>query len=194
MMQADYSVALMEEDPALEVPWSSDDGSVRYFNLRIYPALLVHLPEAARYPELSAFLGRINAAGFPLESAKSDAWFDRELTPEEDVFGANCKFVSYVDLLFSDESQRFSLDAHTMLAECLCDLLQRAPEMAATAEFIVRHCYYHTEGQETESRIGFCLTSYATGYGDSEEEARQRWSIGLKLVQHALVQVAMTKS
>lgn len=193
-MQADYSVALMEEDPALEMPWSSDDGSVRYFNLRLHPDLLVNVPEAAHHPELSAFLGRINAAGFPLESAKCDAWFDRELTPEEEVFGANCKFVSYVDLLFSDESQRFSLDAHTRLAEYLCDLLQRAPEMAAAAEFVVRHCHYHAEGQETKSRIGFCLTSYTTGYGDSEEEARQRWSIGLKLVQHALVQVAMTKS
>jgi hypothetical protein len=193
-MQADYSVALMEEDPALEMPWASDDGSVRYFNLRLHPDLLVNVPEAAHHPELSAFLGRINAAGFPLESAKCDAWFDRELTPDEDVFGANCKFVSYVDLLFSDESQRFSLDAHARLAEYLCDLLQRAPEMAAAAEFVVRHCHYHAEGQEPESRIGFCLTSYATGYGDSEEEARQRWSIGLKLVQHALVQVAMTKS
>ena len=193
-MQADYSVALMEEDPALEMPWTSDDGSVRYFNLRLHPDLLVNVPETAHHPELSAFLGRINAAGFPLESAKCDAWFDRELTPEEDVFGANCKFVSYVDLMFSDESKRFSLDAHTRLAEYVCDLLQRAPEMAAAAEFVVRHCHYHTEGQEPESRIGFCLTSYATGYGDSEEEARQRWSIGLKLVQHALVQVAMTKT
>jgi len=98
-----------------------------------------------------------------------------------------------VDLLFSDADGRFSLEKHQTLANDLCKLLKRAPEMAAAAEFIVRHCHYHNAGQE-DSRIGFCMTAYVTGYGDSEEEARQRWAIALKLVQNATIQTAEPKA
>lgn len=187
-MQADYSVELGAEDPALEMPWRSDDGSAHYFNLKLHPELLLSIPEARKHPELSAFLGRTNAAGFPLETAKCDAWFSRELSAEEEIFGASCKFAIYIDLLFRDDDKRLSLERHTDLAEELCSLLKRAPEMAAAVEFVVRHCHYHVDGNEEESRTGFCLTAYVTGYGDSQEEALKRWGIALKLVQHALVQ------
>ena len=187
-MQADFSVELGAEDPALELPWRSGNGSLRYLNLKLHPDLLLSIPEAREHPELSAFLARINAHGFPLETAKCDAWFSRELSAEEEIFGASCKFASYVDILFSDDDKRFSLETHKELADDLCKLLKRAPEMAAAVEFIVRHCHYHADGNEEESRTGFCLTAYVTGYGDSEEEALKRWSIALKLVQHALVQ------
>lgn len=186
-MQADFSVELGAEDPALEMPWRSDDGSVRYFNLKLHPDLLLSIPEATAHPELSAFLARINADGFPLETAKCDVWFSRELSAEEETFGASCKFACYVDLLFSDD-RRFPLQAHKELAEDLCALLKRAPEMAAAVELVVRHCYYHADSNQEESHIGFCITAYVTGYGDSQEEALKRWGIALKLVQHALVQ------
>lgn len=187
-MQADYSVELGAEDPALELPWRSDDGSLRYLNLKLHPDLLLSIPEAREHSELSAFLGRINAAGFPLETAKCDAWFSRELSAEEEIFGASCKFASYIDLLFSDGDKRFSLEPHKELAEDLATLLKRAPEMAAAVEFVVRYCHYHVNGNQEESRTGFCLTTYVTGYGDSQEEALKLWGIALKLVQHALVQ------
>jgi hypothetical protein len=193
-MQADYSLELAAEDPALELPWCSDDGLTGYVNLKLHPDLLASISEAANYPELGAFLGRMNAPGFPLETAKCDAWFESELAPEEDVFGADCKFVSYIDLLFSDDSRRFSLPAHERLAEDVSNLMKRAPEMPAAAEFIVRHCHCHADGVESDSRIGFCITAYVTGYGDSEEEARLRWAIALKLVQNALVQAEATKT
>lgn len=187
-MQADYSVELGADDPALEVPWQSDDSSVRYFNLKRSPDLVLNIAEAREHPELSAFLSRINAPDFPLETAKCDAWASRELFPAEEIFGAACKFVSYVDLIFSDDASRLSMDKHNALAQEICNLLKRAPEMAASAEFVVRHCHYHEGDNQDHSRLGFCLTAYVTGYGDSEEEARQRWTIALKLLQHALVQ------
>lgn len=195
-MQADYSVELSAEDPALELPWQSQEGAVRYLNLKLHPDLVLNIPEARKHPELSAFLSRMNALGFPLETAKCDAWLESELTPEEEIFGAACKFVCYVDLLFSDANRRFSLEAHARFTEELCHLLKRAPEMAAAAEFIVRHCHFHADaGSATnDSRLGFCITAYVSGYGDSEEEALERWRIALKLVQHALVQVAATKT
>ena len=189
-MQADYSVELGAEDRALEMPWRSDDGSVRYFNLKVSPDLVLNLPEARKHPELSAFLSRMNAADFFLETAKCDAWFSTELAPEEEIFGAACKFVCYVDLIFSDDSTHFSMEKHEKLAHEVCSLLKRAPEMAASCEFVVRHCHFHQADGPENSRIGFCMTVYVTGYGDTEEEAHQRWAIALKLLQNALVQVA----
>ena len=189
-MQADYSLELGSDDPALEMPWRTDDGSIRYFNLKLHPDLVLNIPEARNYPDLSSFLTRINAADFPLETAKCDAWTSRELASEEEAFGAECKFVCYVDLLFSKDELRFSLEKHEGLVEDLCKLLERAPEMAAAADFVVRHCHYHSSNNQDDSRLGFSITAYVTGFGDSEDEACQRWMIALKLLQNALVQLA----
>ncbi|HWZ43269.1 MAG TPA: hypothetical protein VNW97_07315 [Candidatus Saccharimonadales bacterium] len=189
-MQTSYSVELGANDPALEMPWRAADDSCRYLNLKQSPDLVLGIAEAVRYPALSEFLTRINAVGFPLETAKCDAWHSRELFPEEEIFGAECKFVSYIDLLFAGESQQVSFDQHEMLAKDLCRLLERAPEMAAAVEFVVRHCHFHIDGKSDDSTTGFCITAYVTGYGDSQEEALIRWTIALKLLQHALVQIA----
>jgi hypothetical protein len=192
-MQAAYSVELGHDDPALEVPWRSEDGNIRYFDLKKHPDLVLNIAEARRHQELSEFLSRMNADAFALETAKCDAWFSRELFAEEDIFGASCKFVSYVDLLFSDDNLKFALPAHEQLSQDVCNLLKRAPEMAAAIEFVVRHCHYHTGGAQSDSRIGFSITAYTTGYGDNQEEAQQRWVIALKLLQNALVQVATSR-
>src|SRR6516225_8584483 len=99
-MQADYSVELGREDPALELPWSSEDGITRYYDLKRNPDLVLQIPEAVRSAELNAFLTCINAAGFPLQTAKCDLWYSRELSAEEEMFNAAGKVVSYVDLVF----------------------------------------------------------------------------------------------
>jgi hypothetical protein len=186
-MQVDSAVELGRDDPALELPWAAEDGSVHYCDIRKNPALVDTLPEAQRYEEMREFLIRVNAAGFPLQTAKSDVWTTTEISPEEEIFSAEWKFASYVDLLFSDETPCFSLTTHEQLVTKLFSLLQRAPEMPASIEFVLRHCHYHGSGG-SDSKTGFCVTSYVSGFGDEEEEARQRWAIALKLLQHALVQ------
>lgn len=220
-MQADFSVELGREDPALELPWSSPDKHVRYYDLKHHPELVQQVPEAVAHPELGSFLSRINAAGFPLATAKCDAWSSREVAPEEEIFGDR-KFVSYVDLVFVDEADRCSFEKHEWLAKELCRLLVRAPEIPAAVELVIRHCYYHKQnltheapdslncsrpnesaGSETnfqseakvrseDARIsftGFCLTAYVTGFGDSDNNPLRRWSISLRLLNHALVQL-----
>ena len=210
-MYVDSAVELGRDDPALEIPWVSQDGSLRYFNIRANPALIDALPEAA-WVEMREFLIRANAADFPLQTAKSDVWTTTDISPEEEIFSAGWKFASYVDLLFSAEEQCFSLPAHQQLVKKLCALLARAPDMPASIEFVVRHCYYHCPGAVApvrdskdggqqdqlqpvaldatlgDSRRGFCLTLYVSGFGNTKEEARQPWSIALKLLQHALIQ------
>jgi len=187
-MQADSSVELGREDPALEIPWKSDDGSHRYYDLKHNPELVLQIPEATNNAELSAFLSRMNAAGFPMQSAKCDAWFTDEISAEEEIFGEPGKFVSYVDLVFADDQRRLLLEDHEELARGLCALLQRAPEMAASVELVIRRCYFHPEGKPDDSIDGFCITAYVSGFGEDEGEARKRWAIALALLQNALVQ------
>lgn len=188
-MLADYSVELGPDDPALELPWSSDAPAVRYYDLKRHPELLSEIPEAAAHAELGAFLGRINEPEFPLETAKCDAWPTQEILPEEEIFNAKHKFVSYVDLVFCDRTARLAFEKHEELAKNLCKLLKHAPEIAASIEFVIRRCYYH-EPSSGDSASGFYITAYVSAFGHSEEEARKQWTIALALVQNALVQVA----
>jgi hypothetical protein len=258
-MHADFSVELGGNDPALELPWSSDDPSVRYFDLKSCPELVSQIPEAVAYPKLSEFLIRINADGFPLQTAKCDAWYSQDISPEEEIFGADRKFVSYIDLVLVDEDARCSFEKHEEFVKELCRLLNHAPEIAATVEFVIRRCYFHRPGysrQDEDGQVadplrrdtknhettppeqedfkdddgersiarqrfdargerlkasrpadreqiedtrllhdpnangsGFCVTTYVTGFGDSDHEPLRRWEIALALLQHALVQL-----
>jgi hypothetical protein len=171
--------------PALEIPWRSNDPHVRYYDLKNHPELVQQIPEAVAYPDLGSFLSRINALGFPLASAKCDVWSSTEVDPEEEIFGDR-KFVSYIDLIFVDQGDRCSFEKHEAFASDLCRLLAHAPEMAATVELVIRHCYFELAAPIT----GFCLTAYVTGFGDSDHDPVRRWTIGLNLLQHAIVQLS----
>ena len=185
-MQSDFAVELGPDDDALEFPWVSEETSVRYHDLKRHPELLSFIEEARRGPELGEFLLAVNAPLGTLETAKCDVWLSTEINPEEEIFEAAQKFGSYVDLLFSDQVARSSLSAHERLAGQLVQLLRRAPEISASAEFAIRRCYYHLN---EEDQAGFYITFYLFGYADDETRARERWAIGLKLVQNALRQL-----
>src|ERR1700759_606724 len=149
-MQADFSVELGREDPALELPWASDDSSMRYYDLKRHPEQVLQIPEAESYPELSAFLTRINAPDSPFATAKCDVWGSDDISPEEEIFGADEKCVSYVDLIFADQKARSLFEKHQEFAQNLCQLLGRAPELPATVELVIRHCYFHSEREYAE--------------------------------------------
>lgn len=164
-MHADFSVELGRDDAALELPWSSTDGAVRFYDLKRHPELLQQVPEAVTYPELGAFLARVNAAGFPLATAKCDAWRSREVAKEEEIYGDR-KFVSYVDLVFEDDAARCSLEKHEAFAKSLCRLLSQTPEIPAAVEVVIRRCYYH--GKVALSELA-ADEEGAEGRGDVEE-------------------------
>jgi hypothetical protein len=188
-MQAEYALEIGPDAPALEVPWRSEDGHLRYFNLRERPELLLEIREAASNPELGRFLSAVNAPRSHFQSAKCDVWITDQLTEEEAIFEAKWKFGSYVDLFFTDPAAQGELAAHQETVSRLAKLLHKAPEVSAAAEFVVRSCYYHRADDPEASDNGYCITFYLDGYGDDDAEARRRWAVGLELVQHALVQV-----
>ena len=187
-MEVDFAIELGADDEILDLPWASADSVVRYYNLKRQPNLLTAVEEAQRVPALGEFLASINSPASIFETAKCDSWHTAEINPEEEIFGGDCKFGSYVDLLFSDELRRISLPEHEQMAARLTQLLRRVPEIPAAAEFLVRRCHYH---QEDKTSDGFYITFYLFGYGDDESQAQQRWGIGLKLVENAIRQISV---
>jgi hypothetical protein len=185
-VQADFAVELAADDETLELPWAAEGGP-RYYDLKRRPELLLNIEEARRIPELGEFLAAVNSPASNLETAKCDTWFATEMNLEDEIFGAACKFGSYVDLLFVDQPAHFSFLAHEQWAKRITELLKRVPEIPAAAEFLVRRCFYHEDNQ---TRDGFYITFYLFGYGDDEPQARQRWGIALKLVENAIRQMS----
>jgi hypothetical protein len=186
-MLSEWSVELGAHDPQLEIPWSSEDGMLRFLDLKRQPELLLEVREACIYPELAEFLSWANSPESPLETAKCDVWTSREISEEEQIFGETCKFGSYVDVLFASSGMKASFRDHEQFAQNLARLLRHAPEIASAAEFIVRHCIDHRIVSPAVSE-GYYITFYLHGYGSDEDEARSRWAIALKLVQHAMMQ------
>ena len=185
-MQAEFSIECGAEDERLEIPWASEDGALRYVNLKENPALIVDLDEARQYPEIADFLRTANSARGAFQTAKCDAGFTNEMTVEDEPFGTSGKFGSYVDVLFAAPAVRRSFERNEDCARSLVRLLRRGPEMPASAEFLVRRCFF-ADDREPD---GFYITCYVFGYSDNEEDARKHWGIALRLVGSALVQIS----
>jgi hypothetical protein len=186
-MDADWSVELGAEDPTLAVPWEAPDGSVCYYDLRRRPDLLLNLPEASNYPELGEFLATVNSKNSRLQTAKCDAWTSTELNEAEEIYGVPLKFCSYVDLFFAGPERQAGMRFHEEFAAKLTELLQRAPQISAAAEFILRRAHFAEDGTVSE---GFYYTFELAAYGDDEEDARKRWMIALRLIANAILQLS----
>jgi hypothetical protein len=187
-MEADFVVELGPDDEVLDFPWADPENRWRYYDLKHQPELLLNVAEAHEFPELESFLLAANSPSAKLESAKCDAWFTTEMNVEDVIFGESGKFGSYVDLVFSDDGDRYSFESHEKLARKLVELLKLVPEIPCAAEFLIRRCYYR---RQDEPMSGFYITFYLFGYGDDEAQARKRWAIGLKLVENIILQLSM---
>ena len=193
-VQADFSVELGADDPTLQLPWSSSDPRVQYYDLRSHPDLLAQIPEARENEALAQFLAVINSPNCLLQTAKCDTWASQQMDAEDEVFGAACKYESYIDLAPVADGPRYSFAEIEDLGRKIARLLQRAPEIPAAADFVVRRCYYRAESQPDPGREGFYLTFYLSGYGEHEPQAQERWSIALTLVANALLQLSVAES
>lgn len=187
-MQAEFTVELGAEDPTLALPWTDPEDRWHFVDLRAHPEHIGSISEANGLPELREFLIAVNAASSNLQSAKCDAWFSREISEEEAVFGAACKFGSYVDVAFHQPAPQGSFPIHEAFALRLVELLRRAPELPASAEIAIRRA--HFESPNGSVREGFYFTIYVNGYGDDETEAKQACGIALRLVGHATLQMS----
>ncbi|MGE5206297.1 MAG: hypothetical protein ACM3PW_11830 [Chlamydiota bacterium] len=193
-VQADFSVELGAEDPTLQIPWSSSDPRVQYYDLRSHPELLPQIVETRDNEALAEFLAVMNSPRSVLQSAKCDTWSSQQMDAEDEIFSAAVKYESYIDLAPVAEGPRYSFAEIEDWGRKIARLLQRAPEIPAAAEFVARRCYYQHEAEPAPGREGFYLTFYLSGYGDNQEQARERWSIALQLVANALLQLSAAES
>jgi hypothetical protein len=98
------------------------------------------------------------------------------------------KRVSYVDLFFDREVERFDFAAHERLADLIVTKFGRLPEMPAKLEIVIRLCHFHRNPPPGESDAGYSFTVYVTGYGDEEVKAHVHWAIALQLLRYAIIQ------
>jgi len=192
-MDADWSVELGTDDPTLEFPWSSPDGSQGYVDLSSQPEALTAIPEAAAYPELAEFLRTVNGKSSPWQTVKCDVWTDDELGEAETIYDGTLKFCSYVDLIVRDAAARWSFERHEAWVKSAARELDGEGAVSIACEFIVRRCWFHPEGavDPEHTTAGFYVTLYLFGYGHDEAEARARWAEGLRRVTGVLADSAL---
>jgi hypothetical protein len=185
-VDADWSVELGADDPALEFPWVSPDGSRRYLDLLAHPQELHEIPEATLYPELAKFLLALNASS-PWLTAKCDVWFDDELGEAEEIYDARLKLCSYIDLISRDTSARFSFERHEQWVRSATRQLSDNDDRPIVCELIVRRCWYQAgPSADHEPAPGFYITVYVFGYGNDEPSARTLWAQGLQRITSVL--------
>jgi hypothetical protein len=185
-MLAEWNVELGADDPQLEIPWRSEDGSLRYLDLKRQTELLLEISEACGNSTLAGFLEWANSRESPFETAKCDTWSTNEITAEEEIFGEPHKFGSYIDLLFTS-GDFTSFPKHETFVQKLATLLRHAPDISASADFIVRRCIDRRDDRAPQH--GFYITFHLSGFGEDEPDARSHWAIAMKTVQHAIMQM-----
>jgi hypothetical protein len=189
-VDADWSVELGADDPALELPWSSPDGTQSYVDLSQDLSGLDHIAEATLHPPLRSFLCSVNrrlAEASPWLSVKCDAWIDKEVEAHAGPLAMQWRMASYVDVMRRDVAQRFSFERHEQWAKAAAERLRRFPDGPYFCEVIIRRCYYHLAGDEQDSVPGIYITLYVFGYGDTEVHAESSWKGGLDRVAHVLL-------
>jgi hypothetical protein len=187
-MDADFSIELGPDAAALELPWRDDEGGMQYVELRGATPIeqcIEAICEARDFPSMHRFLVAVNSELSAWQTAKCDLWY-AACSPDENLYGAGCEHGSYVDFVLAQPfaQRRNELELHVDCARRLAQMLEEDENLQATAEIVVRRCYFHTKGDMEESDEGYCLTFFLTGYGSSAEEAAGRWEQGMDFAAH----------
>ena len=183
-MQADWSVECGAGDPVVVLPWQSEDGLLRFVDLRAAPAAVEEISEARRYPCLATALRRWNALGSPIFTAKCDVWnYSADLFDADDLPGFAFAQGSYTDILSANAARARSfseceaqLRRWTSAAQCL------GPS-AARCEFTLRSALIFPDatGDEAPSpEGGFATTLYVWGYGPTADSAASAWACAIE--------------
>ena len=102
-METDWSVACGADDPIVVVPWSDENESIRYIDLRDASGRVNEIAEAVEYPSLAAALRRWNLREASVFTAKCDVWhYAADDFDAEDLPGFSYAHASYIDLLARD--------------------------------------------------------------------------------------------
>jgi hypothetical protein len=160
---------------------ASDTGTNRSvtgtdrFNLHADPVAVERIAAAREHAPLRSFLANVNASGSIFATIACKIW-------SATAAGAETKiFASYIDVIFLQESTNFGCGPHEELARRLAQLLEREPGEALRAELRISPVVFAADED------GFCLRIILYAQGETLEQARVRWGLGLARVQQALL-------
>jgi hypothetical protein len=175
-MDADDSIELGPTAPALEIPWEDTEGRLQFVDLRSEPDSVDRIPEAREFAALRRFLIDLNSKRRAWQTAKCDVWAEA-VEASENLYSATHTQGGYVDIVLAESQAawRGSLEYHQRVAREVAALLGADEALEASAEIVVRRCYFHRGGARDESDAGYCLTQFLTGYGTSEAGAAESW-------------------
>jgi hypothetical protein len=191
-MEADWSVALMDADPVITVPWAAPgeghDRS-RFIDLRLGIHGIDEIEEATARPALRSALLLLNGAASPLWTAKCDAWntsaeqgdepfdpYEMETEPAETAFGSG----SYIDLLPRNFPARGCFDAQEQWMRAVIERLRATPAKAVRVELVLRPA-------QIDTVAGFGVTWFVEGCGSTAQRAAERWSEALSLALQVIL-------
>jgi hypothetical protein len=199
-MEADDAVELGPDAPALELPWQDPEGRWSYHDLRGEAAgpdwernlkrSIDRIPEAQQFPPLQNFLLKVNSPPSVWETAKCGV-LPEKAVPSENPYNAGFAHDCYIDLVLTEDftACRAELELHRRLAKELAVALSANEALEATAEAVVRRCYFHKKDDPEESDVGYSLTLFLSGYGDSAAKAAENLKAAMELAGEVLVKL-----
>ena len=185
-MVSEWSAECGAEDPVLVVPWSSQDGTLQWVDLRDNPDALDAIPEADEHPALLASLRAMNGMRSPVFTAKCDVWsmdeqeldaVRQELLLEDEV--ATAGLISYIDVLWRDRAVFTSRHRVEGMLYRLERLAGELPFSLSKLECVLRPAVVELDGSVAE---GFAVTVYVKAMGVDADEATERWDETLRAV------------
>jgi hypothetical protein len=160
-------------------PVDHRNGHQNHGYVRVKDALhLVEgIPEAADFPELSAFLMIINSPDSPIESVGCEKGF----FPGDIEGGPPVKLGSYIDVMFTDAGLNDSGENALALASHLLESVQGCERWWADVSAVMQRFRYVPR---TTAPWGLMLR--VSAYGRSEAEARKFWGATLERLGKAI--------
>jgi hypothetical protein len=185
-MEADWSIALGADDPAIVVPWSGGAAApeLYFVDLAHAPERVDEIKEAKESPILRLALLLLNGSASPFWTAKCDHWissvewgdepldpYEMQAPPGETDCGAGC----YFDLFPREPALFASFAGHEEWIREFVRKLRGTAANYARAELVLRPA-------EIDGRRGFGVTVFVEGCGKNGEQAAHHWGEALVAV------------
>jgi hypothetical protein len=183
-MEADWAVALADDDPVIVAPWSAgpeDASPCRFIDLRRGVERIDEINEVRRAPALRAALVAINGSDSPWWTAKCDVWtssvsdgdeagdaYEMDAEPGEVAFGVG----SYIDLLPRDGLWFVRFEQCEGWLRLVVEELRGLVARAARVDLVLRH-------GSLDGESSFGLSWFVEGCGSSAESAEKNWGNAL---------------
>jgi len=161
-----------------QIPWQDPARDARFVDLRENPAAIETIEPVRESRALAGFLIAINSADSLFLTARARTWLEKRPAGED-----ACAFAGQITFAFADTQANFDRQAFTLLFEKLRALLAATETSPALRVRLALHpCRYGGQAGR-----GFCASVLVEAHGESEGQARLRWTLGLAHVQQALL-------